>query len=60
MPVDQVVDVVAVRDRLVAATGPVHVAELMGPTGVTGRATRAVVAPLTERVFIDVVAVHMV
>ena len=60
MPIDEVVDVVTVRNRFVAATRPVHVAGLMGATGVIGRAPRGVVTSLIERVFVHVVAMYVV
>ena len=60
MSIDDVVDMVAMWNRFVTAAGPVHVVGLMGAAGVIGRAPRGVVAPLTERMFVHVVAMHVV
>jgi hypothetical protein len=60
VPEDHVVDVVAVRDRVVAAVRTVHVVGLVGAARVVGRARRRVGAADVERVVVDVVAVHVV
>jgi hypothetical protein len=56
----EVVGVPGVRHTLVAACRPVHVPLLMTPAGVIGRAVRAVHVRRTERMLVDVIAVHVV
>lgn len=60
MVVDQVIDVVAVRDGGVAAVGPVGVPRLVGGASVIRGAVIGVARANRERVLIDVVSVGMV
>jgi hypothetical protein len=60
VPVDEIVDVVAVRHRLVPAAGAVLVARLMPLAPVLGRAAVGVLGRDLDDVLVDVVAVRMV
>lgn len=57
--IDQVIDVVAMRHRLVAATGAMNVAGLMGTAVVIRRATVRVGRGDLNHVLVDMVAVRM-
>lgn len=58
--VDQVVDVVTVRDGFVAATGAMDVAGLVAAAFVLGRAAVGVGGRDRDHVLVDVVAMRMV
>jgi hypothetical protein len=60
MAVDQIVDVVAVRHRLVAATRPVLVPRLVAGAAVIGRAAVGIAGRHLDDVLVDVIAVGMV
>lgn len=60
VPVDQVVDVVSVRDLFVAAVGSVNVVGRVCATRVIWRASGRVGSTFFERVLVYVVAVHVV
>lgn len=60
MTVDQVVDVVTVRDGFVPAAFTVPVARRVGPAGVVGRAVGRVAAADAQAVLVHVVRVRMV
>ena len=60
MPIDQVVDMVAVRHGVVAAVRAVHVRRPMPVAAMTWRASVRVRAVHCDRAFVDVVAVHRV
>jgi len=57
--VDEVVDVVAVRNRLVATCRSMHVRCGVAPAVVIGRAVRRVRGVDKDRAFIDVIVVHV-
>jgi hypothetical protein len=58
--VDQVVDMVAVRHRLVPASRPVRMRAVMAAALVTGRAPVRIGRRHLDRVLIDVILVHVV
>ncbi len=60
VPVHQIVDVIAVGDRLVSASGAVLVAIVVRAARVIGRAVRGVGAADRQLVLVDVVRVRMV
>jgi hypothetical protein len=60
MTVDQVVDVVAVWNRLVSAPGSVHVTGVVGCAVVVGRAALGVGAVHGDRVLVDMTGVLVV
>jgi hypothetical protein len=59
VPVDQKVDVVAMRHRFMPASGPVHMARLVPLALVLGRAAIGVLIRDLDHVLIDVIAVRM-
>jgi hypothetical protein len=59
MTVDQVVDVICVRDGFVSAARSVHVLCLVAIAVVVRGATCGIGPALTERVLVDMVAMHM-
>ena len=59
VPVDEVVDVIAVRDRLVAAVRPVHVGGFVTVARVAGTAGVRMAVVDAEHVIVDVVAVRV-
>jgi len=58
--VDQIIDVIAVRNRLVTATGPVDVARLVAGAAVFGRAAVRIALRNLDHMLIDMIAVGMV
>jgi hypothetical protein len=58
--VDEVVDVVPMRDRLVTAVWPMSMRTIVAATRVIGRAVGGIAARNGELVLVDVVAVHVV
>lgn len=60
VPADEVIDVIAVRHRVVAAALAVGVRLVVGAAGVRGRASGGVRAADLEGVLVDVVAVRVV
>jgi hypothetical protein len=59
MPVDQIVDVVAVRHGLMPASGTVHVRAVMPSAPVPGCTAVGIGRRHLDAVLVDVVAVHM-
>lgn len=57
---DAVVDVVAVRDRLVAAAGAVNMAGLMTPAAMVRSAAVRIVSRDVDHVLVDMILVRMV
>lgn len=60
MAIDQVVHVIAVGDRLMAAARSVDMPGRMAAAGVIGRAAVRVLAVHAQTVFVDMVTVHVV
>ena len=58
--VDEVVDVIAMRDCFVTAVGTVHVVGIMRTACVVRRARSGIGSALSERVLVDVVPVNVV
>ncbi len=58
--VDEVIDVVAIRDGFVAAAGAVNVLLVVAAAGMLGRARGRVAGVDREGVVVDMVAVHVV
>jgi hypothetical protein len=59
VPVDQKVDVIAVRHRLVAAPGPVLVSRLMAFATVLRRAALGVLCRYLDHMLVDMVCVRV-
>ena len=57
--VDQIVDVIAVRDGLVATSGTVHVARLMSRAPMLRRAAVGIARRNLDHVLVDVIAVRV-
>jgi hypothetical protein len=58
--VDQIVDVIAVRHRLVPASRTVHVPAVVSAAAVLGRAPVRIGGRYLDRVLVHVIGVHMV
>ena len=59
MPVDQIVDMVAVRHRLVATARAMLMVLVVSATGMVGRAGSWIVGAHLDRVLVDVIAVRV-
>jgi hypothetical protein len=57
--IDQVVHVIAMRNRFVATSGPMHVGSIMTPAAVLRRAPVRIGRWDFDDMFVDVVAVHV-
>lgn len=60
MAVDEIVDMIAVRDRFVAAARTVDVSSVMSGAVMVGRATIRVLVAHLNAMFIDMISVRMV
>lgn len=60
MAVDEIVDMVAVRDRFVAAAGTVDVSSIMSGAVMVGRATIRVLVAHLDAMFVHMIRVRMV
>jgi hypothetical protein len=60
MSVDEIVDMIAVRDRLVAATGAMNVSSVMSGTAMVWRASIRILVAHFNPVFIYMIGVRMV
>jgi hypothetical protein len=60
MPIDQVIDVIAMRHSFMAASWPMHVGRVVGAATVLGRAAFGIGRRHFDLVLVDVVAMHMV
>jgi hypothetical protein len=60
VPIHKVVDMVAMRDGLMPAPGPVHVTGLMPCAAVLGRAPVGIARRHFDRVLVDMVPMRMV
>jgi hypothetical protein len=60
MPGDMIIDMIAVRHRLVAATGPMHVVRFMTAAAMIRRAAVGIAAGYADHVLVDVVLMRVV
>ncbi len=58
--IDQVVDVIAMRNRLVTAPGPMHMAGLKTGTAMLRRAAVRIAVGYLDHMLVDMIAVRMV
>lgn len=59
MPIDEIVDVIAVRHRVVPASRPVHVPRLVPATTVLRRAAVGIALRHLDHVLVDVILVRV-